>query len=633
MRGALTALTLTILLLSSMLVLAIPTIEVYYAEILSYDGKQWESKYYTVVGGAITFTVRGGLILVVRTDSYSPIRPSLVKIDGGKAEDINGSGMLWDSYIVFLGGGVHRVTVFFEKSPPMPPVVGIFSPLPENEIKGKTLIEVPELPGFKRAGIRAKIVLSSDTSLENIVPASYFILNKTTVKILGEQFSAYDIIIPYVNVTLNRGFVHASYQYLYYLGADKKKDIVLPPYRLRLAYINYPANITQNQSGAPNIIAGDPPRPLLSFLNQNSFSVSLTRHRVRVFVSTKNTCNGQSITYALIPPPNAQIIEKGNMLDLGENTTLRIRFFKNGVAALDYMVYTPPPRLLVNAPFYGLTINAVDIAGEPLPHARFTLYREGTVYSSGVIVNGSAHLCPVPEGRYSLTVSVAGRVIGSGKIYLDRNRTITLVTNATTLKVIILRKGTSERLSTFRVILQSKELEFEESAKGGGAVIKGIPLGNYSMIILYKGQKVFSVHNIQVTAREDTVKIVLPIYSLKVRVVGFFGQPVSNVNVTARSDNFTVTAITGRDGIADLGMLPEGDYVVDVGPIKTIRISLRFDTANLVETDVVGKINGVYVRGSQVIPVALSALLLTILLAIRRMLGKKRKKPSGVVEV
>ncbi len=612
---------------------SIPTISTNYAEVLIYDGKNWQTKYYQIQEKTLAFTSMNSKIIIIRTDPSSYLQPSRVFIDGKRPEPYKGTGKLWNAYILVLDGKTHNLLVYFEESQPKAPLIGIFAPLPEHEIEGKQEINVLELPGFKIAGIKLRIILSEEKPLYSILSADFFVLNASKVTIMGEKFVAYDLISPSKNITISPGYIHATYTPLYYSEAKKGSEIVLPPYDFRLAYVNYPSKITfRSGMNQTNIIYGNPPRPLLVSFTQGKVSFEFQRHRVEIFVSVKNACETGKISYAFMLPPDTLKI-RDNIYDFGENTTLTIRFYYQGIAVLDYKVYTPPSSLLVESPFYGLEIKAVDSSGIPIPRANYTLYSSGKIVKSGFLVNGTEYICPLPEGEYYIVLSIGDKVIGKTRHILDSTKTINLVTNTTTVTVKILRKGVGEPLETFNVVLKNTKFSFKTNAKDGKAVLHGIPFGVYTVEIYLDGLKIYSRENVEITPGESDLKFVLPIYKTKVKVTGFFGQPVEGLEVKVESPMLTLKTVTNENGLADLGYLPAGEYTVSIESFGTLSFSLEHDTYKLVETDIIGKYNGFYIKGSYMVFLVIVVVFLVFLMFLRRRKKRSSKKDGGVVEV
>lgn len=612
---------------------SIPTISANYAEVLMYDGENWQTRYYQVRGKMLAFTSINSKIIVIRTDPSSHIQPSGVYVDGKSPEPYRGAGKLWNAYIIVLDGKMHNILVYFEESEPKAPLIGVFAPLPEREIEGKRVITVPVLPGFKIAGIRLRIILSEEKPLQSVLSADFFVINASLVTIMGEKFMAYDLILPSANATIDPGYVHATYAPLYYLEAEKGSEIVLPPYDFRLAYVNYPSKIAlQGDVNQASIICGSPPRPLLVPFTRGKVSFRLQKHRVEIFVSVKNSCESGKISYTYVLPPGASKVED-NIYDLGENTTLTIRFYYQGIAVLDYKVYTPPPSLLVESPFYRLEVNAVDDSGFPIPMANYTLYSSGRIVKSGSLVNGSVDICPLPEGEYYVVLSMGGIVIGKTRLVLDGNKAVNLVTNTTSVKVKVLRKGVGELLEDFGVVLKNTRLSFKAKSRDGTATFHGIPLGAYTVEIHLGNVEIYSRENVEIAPGESELKFVLPVYKAKVKVTGFFGQPVEGLEVSVKSPTLALKTTTDENGLADLGYLPAGEYTVSIEGLGALSLSIDHDTYKLVETDIVARYGGFYIRGSLLAFLATAAVFLFTLAFLRGRRKRRGKKAGGVVEV
>ena len=612
MRAHLLAASIAAIIALSAVAAALPRSEVAYAEVLLYDGKKWVSRYYLVKGGVLTFRAVGARVAVVRLDTSSMMRPYAAFVDGRPYVPGRGAGMLWHSYTLVLDGGVHTVTVKFELSPPIYPFTGIFAPLPDKEAGGETKVRVPPLPGFGRAGARVTVIVPGPEELGRVIDKPFFVYNESVVTVVGKQFRAYQLIVPYANFTIKPPFIYASYTPLYYV--ESRRSVVVPPYKFRAAYANYPEPISV-EGGGPNLVAADPPHVYFGMINASSASFETRMHRVNLLVSEAEACGGKRLSYKVILPPGGKQVDT-HVFDLAENTSITVRFYYGSVAVLDYVIDTPPPSLIVNPPFYRLKLLVYDSRGHPLYRARYVLYNVGSPAASGQVVNGSAEICPLPEGFYTVAVYVADRLVGKRSFTLESDAEIPVVTETTTVKVRVVRLNAGGFLPSFNVTLSGGGLAYNATASGGVAEVSGVPYGKYNVTVsllgavLYRGQ-------VEVTPANSEFTYALPVYRLHVKVLTALDQPVSGARVTVKGP-VSVSGVTDEEGRVDLGYLPRGDYTVYVEGAGSVRVALRGDTYRVVKTDILFFAEGRPVRTWHAAAAAVVLLLALVYVASRR---------------
>jgi len=623
LRGRIAALLVVALLVwGPALLVAVPASETAYVEVLLYDGEKWVSKYYPVVYGTATFKTVGARVAVIREDPSTPLRPSLVYVDGKRYIPGKGAGMLWGAYAVALDGGIHRVTVKFELSNPMFPFIGVFAPLPEKELEGDVKVSVPPLPGFGRAGARLTLMVPSQQRLSDVLDKGFFVLNVSIVKVAGREFRTYEIIVPYSNFTLKGAYVYASYTPLYYVAG--KANVVVPPYKFRLAYANYPEAISVRGVG-PNLVAGDPPHVYMGNITSGAASFSVHMHRVQVLVASGEVCGGRLSYSVLLPPGGKQVDE--HVYDLAENTTIVVRFYRGAVAVLDYRVDTPPPVLMINPPFHSLIIRAYDSQGHAVRGARYVLYRGGAPVASGTMDNGTARLCPLPEGFYTAVVYIGSRVVGKRSFTLESDSIIDVITETTTVHVKVVRINAGGLLPSFNVTLEGMGLLYRAAASSGEAMIPGVPYGVYNVSIELKGARIYAA-NITVAPDQTDFSFALPVYRLQVKLVDALGRPLSGLRVTVLNGSIRSTAVIDDAGRADLGYLPKGAYVLRVDGLYEHKILLLGDTYRVISVDVV-KVEGRYVKMEYIYIAAGVVAVAAFIVALSR----RGRKSERIVEV
>jgi len=605
---------------------AIPLSEVSYAEVLLFDGRRWVSKYYLVRAGSITFRAVGSTVAVVRVDPAAMLRPSAVYVDGRPYVPERGAGMLWHSYTVILDGGVHVVSVRFELSPPIQPFIGLFAPLPDNEVSGEAKVRVPRLPGFAVAGARVTLIVSGPEELSRVLDKPYFVFNESTVSVVGKKFRAYELIVPYANFTIRGSYVYAAYTPLYYVGGGGR--VVVPPYRFRAAYADYPEAV-EVEGGGANLVAGDPPHVYFGLINASSASFRTRMHRVELLVEEKEVCGGgERLSYKVFLPPGAKYVG-GHVYDLAENTSIVIRFYYGAVAVLDYRIDTPPPQLVVTPPFYSLRLVIYDSKGHLLDNARYVVYSGGSPVASGRAVNGTAYICPLPEGYYVVAVYVGDRLVGKRGFTLESDAEVPVITETTTVTFRVIRLNVGDLLPRFNVTLRGGGLSYNATAVKGVASISGVPYGEYNVSVSLRGVELYN-GTVRVTPANTEFTYALPVYRVRLKVLTAFGEPLRGVGVSLAGGNISVAGVTDEEGRVDLGFLPRGVYRVYVEDDGSLVVTLRGDVYRVVTTDIIAYIGGHPLR---TVHLLLAAAVLAAAAAAAYILRRRSGRSSRIVEV
>ncbi len=617
--------TISIIMVASLR--ASPVLYVDYVEIMEWDGFSWRSTYIPLVGGTLSFTTSARLV-VVRTDSSSGKQPAEVLIDGARYNPTLGTGVLWNTAIVQLDGSLHRVSVRYVDSPSRLPALAFFA-TPGGSTDQPLNVSIPRIPGFVALGLKVKVLLrGNDTT--RVIDRPFFVLNSTTVNVLGEALTIIEALVPFENASLRGGFIRATYSYLYGLQGGFGSSIQLPPYPERYLFLNSPSPI--NLTRLNNLVKGTPPKVFLAALSSFVVSLPSVTYTVNFNVEQPSTlCGASSISYRVLAP---RVISgpSGRSITLsGDNTTLVFRFFSRGVSLVDVVVSTPPGELSVSPPIYSLSFVLYDKMGGRVRNAYFTVYSTGKVIASGVVRNGEGLVCPLPPGEYVIVAYVANNVIARTTVQVAGDTYLPIITNTTSVQITILREGTQELLGNYTITLRSGDLVYNASGVEGRARIEGVLPGVYAYSVYIDGDKVYE-DKLEVSDARNTFVFSIPVYRLRVQLVGALNQPLGGLKVVLQGLNIKREATTDLSGRVDFGLVPAGSYELAVEE-KHFNITVSADSFKLVQLDVVAVVHEYKITTGHVEFATLVLLLLSIVLAVRRIVKSFKREESHIVEV
>lgn len=599
-----------------------PTVRVDYVEVLEFKNGVWSTRYIRLSSGAVRLQTSAEL-LVIRTDSTSGLVPSKVFVDGSSPPIKKGSGFLWNSLILQLDGKTHDVSVFFEKSRQTQPVVHIVAVHRGEARPGENATVPGGIPGLEPAGFLLTVLVSNQKDLAAITESG-FLLNLSEITLMGEKIQAAVLLVPRTTLSFGGGFLKCSYSYLYFaprtyaLAAELGGSLVL-------TFANHPS-ISNLDS---NILPQSPPH--LALL-QGVRDVAVSSYNVSLSIVTGENLCGTRVSYRVIPPESSEVSRE--KVGLRGNTTILVRFYKGGLAAVDMVITTPPPALELAAPLYSLVLEFRDQAGELVPSGSSVLIQQGKVVGTAQIINGSSRFCGLPPDEYVVLAYRWGVSIAKRGVQVLGDALVTIPTNTTTVELQVLRQGTGELLTNYTAVIHSGS--FAELVHAiDKARIAGVPPGAYIVDIMKDGITVASV-NLTVSWESSSFSLTLPVYKLRVRVLNALDQPLAETSVTLRSGNISLVSLTNHLGVVDYGYLPGGEYTIHVefGSYKHVeRLTLSGDSVRTIRTSVIASLGyfTVTVEHIQIAVFALSILLLAVLL--RSILKRALRRVEKVVEV
>ncbi|QOJ79543.1 hypothetical protein IG193_03540 [Infirmifilum lucidum] len=618
---------ITLLIVTVASIEASPVLYVNYVEVMEWDGFSWRSTYILLAGDTLSFTTSARLV-VVRTDSSSGKQPAEVLIDGVRYNPTLGTGVLWNTALVQLDGLLHRVSIRYVDSPSRLPALAFFA-APGGSTDQPLNVSIPRVPGFTTLGLKVKVLLrGNDTT--RVMDRPFFVLNSTTINVLGEALTVVEAIVPFENVSIRGDFIKATYSYLYGLQGGFGSSIQLPPYPERYLFLNSPS--PTNLTSLNNVLKGTPPKVLLAALGSLGVSLPSVTYTVNFNVEQPSTlCGTSSISYRVLAP---RVISgpSGRSITLsGDNTTLVFRFFSRGVSLVDVVVSTPPGELSVSPPIYSLSFVLYDKMGGRVRNACFTVYSTGKVTASGVVRDGEGLVCPLPPGEYVIVAYVANNVIARATVQVAGDTYLPITTNTTSVQITLLREGTQELLGNYTITLRSNNLVYNATGVGGRARIEGVLPGVYAYSVYISGDKVYE-GKLEVSDTRNSFVFSIPVYHLRVQLVGALNQPLNGLKVVLQGLDIKREATTDPSGRVDLGLVPAGSYKLVAGE-ELFNVTIEADSFKLVQLNIVAVVYGHKITTGHVEFALLVLLLFSIVLAVRKIVKGFKRGESHIVEV
>lgn len=619
------AVSLVILVVSLFIVHALPTVYLEYAEVMEWTGSSWRSTYLVISENTLSFSTSSPLV-VVRTDPASGKQPVKVLVDGAPYAPSRGAGVLWNTAVLRLDGSPHLVSVVFDQVPPRLPALMFFTV--EGGKTDKPLnVSVPRLPGLSALGVKVVVVLKGE-NLGGVFDKPFFVLNSTSLVVMGEKITAVEAFLPFVNVSLSGGFVSSSYYYVYGYQSSLPAQVQPLPGIESYLFINSPAEVEL----PGNLVQGSPPKVHLLRLNKTTLSIPQANHLVRFTVTRPSLlCGAGTVSFRVVTPPSGVQLSDDTVRLSADNTTLLFRFFSGGVSLVDVVVTSPPPNLAISPPLYTLSFTLFDRSGGRVDNALFVLYSQGRVVASGAARVGEGAVCPLPPGDYTLVVYLAGKVIARENVRLSGDMQVPVLTNTTTVKVALIREGSGDVLRNYTLTLENQSLKYNATSTTGEASVEGVLPGVYELSVQISGVEVYR-GKLEVTEAQNTFVLSIPVYTLRVQIIGALNQPIAGKEVQLEGDGVYKRVLSDEAGRADFGLLPPGNYRVKVGG-KVFNVTLAADSFKLLQLDVVAEVAGVAVTVDHLEAALLVFLVLGVVLAVRKAVKSFKRRTEHIVEV
>jgi len=230
---------------------------------------------------------------------------------------------------------------------------------------------------------------------------------------------------------------------------------------------------------------------------------------------------------------------------------------------------------------YNLTVTCHDLDGEPLVGYVVLLYDQVIFYSPTnvtVITNetrqlvnwtktdsdGVALFTDLWNGTYWMTVS-SGEIVNERIISLQSMGSVVVIGQKTYMSLRFVTR-TYQPLSgaLIRVYDDQQNLVFWEHTDSNGHIFRqGLRLGTYTVNVEWMGTQVASQ---TVNIQTDYGKVILcGVYSLSLRCLDQFGNPLSKADVLLVAPNERIRADTDTDDTGSLTLLlPQGSYGITV---------------------------------------------------------------------
>jgi hypothetical protein len=187
------------------------------------------------------------------------------------------------------------------------------------------------------------------------------------------------------------------------------------------------------------------------------------------------------------------------------------------------------------------------------------IVEEGTTNSTGKVV-----IRNLPIKTYTVRVTYLGIPVHEENVRVDSSREIRLKASGIIDVELEILDDESRPLEEGSVQIVLGAAKYAGGISGGRARFENIPAGAYAATVQYKNLTVYDKRLAPFRDDEESVKINVMVYYLRLTLVKSDGTPLSQAAITAKYSGRLITqAFTDQAGRAEL-KLPRGDFAVDV---------------------------------------------------------------------
>ncbi len=234
---------------------------------------------------------------------------------------------------------------------------------------------------------------------------------------------------------------------------------------------------------------------------------------------------------------------------------------RDGDIVASYEVLSYAPEIEVPLRLHSMYVRVEDFRGEPLSNVTLMLYKGLKLVGSGYLTAGEGCFENLPSGEYTLRVVYKGREVARKRVFLRADRSLRIVCNVSDLLLSVVRPD-GQPIEHFKVFLSGVGGEVAAEGRNGTAVVRGLGFGEYNITVTAGWS------NSSLTLKfegQPELRIVLPLYSLRVKVVDVVGNPVVGALVKVEDGSGRVLRrMTGVSGDAGFDALPPGRYIIHV---------------------------------------------------------------------
>lgn len=525
--------------------------EVFVAEVIRKRADGTVQSFYTLQWrGEASLTVgvgEGDLEILVRVDSGTPFKPSVIEVDGSPIIPVADQGVVLveDFARLDLERMPYRptsITVRFGRYEPRPPAY---------VISGKAAGGAEKVWGYLLHVLTRKATLTYCRGVKFTVIARRETLFSTFISNLSIEELA--ILVTGSSPTA----------LLDMLGSEALETSVMPLYYLEpgapgegYMYVNLPSTCKADLRQLKRVqgILGDvfPENPGL----YEAAAISL----------------GPACPVRLVPPEAAAVAYAVNgSLVLGplqvgvsaEKASIVAKAYIRGLEAYSVQVYGIAPQLELPVFLSSVRVNVLDSLGRPVDNVTLVLERIDGAWRDERPVSRTLLLESVPQGQYIARVFKDGLLVGFkdvavGSGYSEVNVYVSLVDANIT---IVDWLGNVIRDDRYEVVLSGGGVERRAACADGLATFRGIPAGVYT-ISLVDGDLRLSSTSIGIDPGRTSYMAVFNVSRLYVKVLDLLGMPVRDAQVQVKGGK-ELTVSTDPSGVAEV-YLPAGEYEVSL---------------------------------------------------------------------
>ncbi len=264
------------------------------------------------------------------------------------------------------------------------------------------------------------------------------------------------------------------------------------------------------------------------------------------------------------------------------------------IIAYDNDTDRPNDRSMAESPllsyeiWVGCLATVLDADHEPVPNAYVKLMAGNTiVYSSVSNASGVARLASPRSGTYSVTVYYMGICVAETSVTLPSLTIVDIYARVYDWNIQVIDGEGSPAAGLLVTIKWSNgTILFSIHTDTYGEIrLANLPATEYTLEVYWRNARIHRrIYSLSMD--EQLTEIQCPLHKVKVKVFDFLGRGIYNATVKVKFSNGTLLLIsqTSMHGTADIGLLPEGDYIVEVeyGRFKEVK-EITIDSARVIE--------------------------------------------------
>ncbi len=230
----------------------------------------------------------------------------------------------------------------------------------------------------------------------------------------------------------------------------------------------------------------------------------------------------------------------------------------------------------------------LDADHEPVSNAYVKLMTGDTlVYASVSNTSGIARLASPSSGTYSVTVYYMGICVAETNITLPGPTMVNIYAKIYDWNIQV-TDGEGNPAVGLMVTIKWRNGTVISSMltdSYGKIRLTNMPATEYILEVYWRNTRIHErVYSLSID--EQLTEIQCPLHRVSVKVMDFLGRGIYNATVKVKFSNGTLllTSQTSMHGTADIGLLPEGEYIIEVeyGRFKDVK-EVTIDSARVIE--------------------------------------------------